>query len=117
MRRGAWDDYVSPDRTAYPRLEPIFGCRSYTPLTICQDIHPHGKIPKGSKCCCMAPGCYQSGVDHLTLPGSIGEPTRPEYLIVQPTVYTPEAEKPKPGKRPKQLKQARRSTPRAEDAQ
>lgn len=39
------------------KLEPTFGIRSWTPGSTCGDVHPHGPMPKGSRCCCMAKHC------------------------------------------------------------
>lgn len=46
-------------------LVPMFGpsCKPLTLLT-CEDVHPHGPIPEGSRLCCMAPDCHKSGMDH-----------------------------------------------------
>lgn len=48
----------------YPEIELWFGssCKPLKLLT-CADVH-HGPIPKGSKGCCAAEDCYQSGQDH-----------------------------------------------------
>src|SRR5580693_10000219 len=42
-------------------LEPIFGDEPWSPKSSCADVHPHGKLPDGSKCCCMAG--HESGVE------------------------------------------------------
>jgi hypothetical protein len=44
-----------------PKVEPIFGCKAWSPQTACDDIH-HGPIQHGSSCCCMV--CSRSGMDH-----------------------------------------------------
>ena len=56
----------SPPRSAFmialePRLMPIFGPRSFTPQTTCDDIHPSGPVPTGSANVCMS--CHKSGID------------------------------------------------------
>ena len=45
-----------------PRLDLIFGasCKPLALLT-CDDVHPHGPIPKGSICCCGT--CHGTGID------------------------------------------------------
>jgi hypothetical protein len=42
-------------------LEPIFGPCPWSHLSTCQQVHPRGDIPSGSKCCCMA--CHRTGVE------------------------------------------------------
>jgi hypothetical protein len=42
-------------------LEPIFGDKTWSPRSSCADVHPHGELPDGSKCCCMAG--HESGVE------------------------------------------------------
>jgi hypothetical protein len=39
-----------------PYRVPLFGCRAFTPNTVCGDIH-HGPIPRNSSCICMV--CHQ----------------------------------------------------------
>lgn len=96
-RINEWDGWQSTaEREATPRLEPVFGCKPYTPQTTCADIHPGGKIPRGSNCCCMAVDCHKSGQDHRQLAGEpIGSRIDPDYPVdAVTTVYAPEAEKP-----------------------
>lgn len=43
------------------KLEPIFGPKTWGADSTCRDVHPHGPMPEGSRCCCMA--CHKSGVE------------------------------------------------------
>jgi hypothetical protein len=57
-----WADWLPPDLSPPPRLEPIFGCQPFGQMTACEDVH-RGPIPPGSRCCCMV--CNRSGLDHV----------------------------------------------------
>ena len=87
--------YDAPDRESPGFLEPIFGNQPFTPQTTCKDIHPGGRIPKGSACCCMA--CHKSGKDHLRLKGdAIGSKLNEDWsddtdAETKPTKYEPPA--------------------------
>lgn len=89
MSRAAWKDWMPPDPAPPPELVPIFGVRTFDAQTTCKDIHPHGPIPSGSRCCCMA--CHSSGVEARTRthikPGN-GQ-IREEWQTPEPTRYTP----------------------------
>lgn len=108
MRRSRWADWVEPAHTeAELDLVPIFGIRAWSAASDCRDVHPHGPIPAGSRCCCMA--CHRSGrekhpalretaADRLRVarwePPEEGDQwTRPDSA--EPTRYDP----PTPGKK------------------
>jgi hypothetical protein len=53
------DAGMIPPAAYSPRFTPLFGCRPFTPQTTCEDVHPGGSIPTGSRCVCMV--CHQTG--------------------------------------------------------
>jgi hypothetical protein len=60
-----WNDWQPPDPTATdPNVTPTYGVRSYTPATTCDDIHPHGPLPRGTHIYCEA-GSH-CGLEHLS---------------------------------------------------
>lgn len=104
MSKRRWADWVEPAHTkAELTLMPIFGVRAWSPQSTCADVHPHGKMPSGTRCCCMA--CHQTGqekhpdlrttaTDQLALarwepPDGVDEWSYPD--AAEPTRYVPPA--------------------------
>jgi len=86
MSLEAWEHFQLPSPKD-PKVELTFGCRPFTPLTTCQDIHPGGPIPKGHHVCCAANHC--TGVEgHPSLKRDRRTDPKPE----PPTVYTAPAD-------------------------
>ncbi len=44
-----------------PFLTPTYGCRAWTPQSTCQQVHPHGPIPRGAHVYCEA--CSITGIE------------------------------------------------------
>jgi hypothetical protein len=79
-----WCEAKPPRATDEPPLIPSFGSQpGFTAATTCDDIHPGGKIRKGSLLCCMA--CHRSGVDgHPALRRSKASDPAPEPVREAP---------------------------------
>lgn len=96
-----WD--VAQDKL---RLEPIFGPKAWSASSTCDDVHPRGPIPSGSRCCCMV--CHQTGVEsHPDLKETLedklallswkppeGGDQWSEFDLAEPTTYEPDATEP-----------------------
>lgn len=68
------------------------------PLLTCDDIHPNGPMPEGTRCCCAA--CHKTGVeDHPSLRRDVATDPPPEPK-------TKPAPKPKPNRRQRRQSQA-----------
>lgn len=58
---GKLTGYMASILDPEPHLEPMYGCKPFTPATTCRDIH-HRPIRFGSHMYCEA--CGKSGCDH-----------------------------------------------------
>lgn len=61
-RRGPQADYAIIEEEENPYLLVIYGAKPWTSKSSCKDVHPHGPIRHGDKCCCGS--CHRSGIDH-----------------------------------------------------